>query len=149
MIASGTNGVAYIIMMGGIGINGKELLLLQSKKMAKISGIPEEEIEELTRTNGILYEIAATEKNDSLLVQKLREADPDINENLAAIEKSLQKAGNSNYEVKPLDGLIHLFQTAESGSPYEYEQIAEIIFPDALNLILEWMNELASPGQYQ
>jgi len=39
-----------------------------------------------------------------------------------------------------MPGLNHLFQTSESGSPYEYEQITEIISPDALLFILNWMN---------
>lgn len=188
MIASGNKDVAYIIMMGGIGIRGKELLLLQSEKMAVISGVPREEIETNTEKNNILYDIAMQESNDSVLVQKLREADPGISgemlnmlkwgwfrtflsldpdeylsrvncpvlgitgekdvlcppeENLAAMENSLQKAGNSHYELKSLEGLNHLFQTAETGSPYEYEQIAEIIAPDALKLILDWMDQFA------
>jgi len=180
--------VAFIIMMGGIGVRGSELLLLQSGKMAAINGVPEEEISEMTRKNRVLYEIAGSSEVDSVVAQKLREADPGIEnndyngllwtwfrtflsldpdtylskvscpvlaingekdvqcppeENLAAIEQSLQKAGNKSYVVKMLPGLNHLFQTAESGSPYEYEQIAEIISPDALNLILEWMDKNA------
>jgi pimeloyl-ACP methyl ester carboxylesterase len=188
MIASGNKDVAYIIMMGGIGIQGKELLLLQSEKMAVINGVPREEIDEITEKNSILYDIAMQESNDSILVQKLREADPGITgemlnmlrwdwfrtflslnpdeylskvecpvlgitgekdvqcppeENLAAMERSLQNAGNRHYELKSLEGLNHLFQTAETGSHYEYEQIAEIIAPDALKLMLDWMDQLA------
>lgn len=187
MIASENKELAFIIMIGGIGIQGKELLLLQARKMAKISGVPQEEIKAITENNRILYEIAMNESEDSILVQKLKEVDPEISEdmlnmlrwnwfrtflsldpdtylskvkcpvlgitgekdvqcppeeNLAAMERSLQKAGNKHYELISLDGLNHLFQTAESGSPYEYEQIAEIIAPDALELILEWMNML-------
>ena len=177
--------VAFIIMMGGIGVKGSELLLLQSRMMAAISGVPEEEISEMTRKNRILYEIAGSTESDSVVAQKLKEADPEIDENLygmlqwnwfrtflslepdtylskvtcpvlaingekdvqcppeenlAAIELSLQKAGNESYVVKTLPGLNHLFQTAESGSPYEYDQIPEIISPDALELIHEWMD---------
>jgi pimeloyl-ACP methyl ester carboxylesterase len=62
-------------------------------------------------------------------------------ENLAAMERSLRKAGNTQYRIKTMPGLNHLFQTAESGSPHEYEQIPEIIAPEALHYILEWLNE--------
>jgi len=178
--------VAFIIMMGGIGIRGSELLLLQAGIMASISGVPEEEISEMARENRILYEIAGSTESDSVVAKKLKEADPEIDENLynmlqwtwfrtflslepdtylskvscpvlaingekdiqcppeenlAAIELSLQKAGNKSFVVKTLPGLNHLFQTAESGSPYEYDQIPEIISPDALDLILEWMDQ--------
>ena len=187
MIASGNKELAFIIMMGGIGIQGKELLLLQAEKMAKITGVPQEEIASITEQNKLLYEIAMNESNDSILVQKLKEADPGINdvmlnmlrwnwfrtflsldpdtylskvkcpvlgltgekdvqcppeENLAAMERSLKEAGNNQYKLQTLQGLNHLFQTAESGSPYKYEQIAEIISPDALQLILEWMDKV-------
>ena len=63
-------------------------------------------------------------------------------ENLAAMERSLKKARNKHYELKSLESLNHLFQTAKSGSPYEYEQIAEIISPAALELILAWMDKV-------
>jgi pimeloyl-ACP methyl ester carboxylesterase len=183
--AESKEAVAFIVMMGGIGVRGSELLLLQSGKMAAIQGAPDEEISEMIRKNRILYEIAGSSDSDSIVAKKLSEADPGIEnndyngllwtwfrtflslepdtylskvtcpvlaingekdvqcppeENLAAIKQSLQKAGNESYVVKTLPGLNHLFQTAESGSPYEYEQIAEIISPDALDLIREWMD---------
>jgi fermentation-respiration switch protein FrsA (DUF1100 family) len=65
-------------------------------------------------------------------------------ENLTAIEQSLKKAGNSNYQVEKLPGLNHLFQTSETGSPYEYDQLEEIIAPDALDLILTWLTRVSA-----
>jgi len=177
--------IAFIVMMGGLGIPGTDLLLIQSAKMARISGVPEEEIVSITEKNQKLYQIASSELDDSLMVLKCREAVPDLEENtlnmlklpwfrtflaldpqaylsqvvcpalaitgekdvqcppeenLAAIESSLKKAGNKHYETKVMPGLNHLFQTAESGSPYEYEQIPEIISPDALEFIVAWLN---------
>jgi pimeloyl-ACP methyl ester carboxylesterase len=187
IIAAENEELAFIIMMAGMGIKGRDLLLLQSAKMAKLSGIPQEEIHAITEQNGILYDIAMEESNDSLLVQRLKDAVPDIDdnllgmlrwnwfrtflsldpdvylskvtcpvlgitgekdiqcppgENLAAMERSLLKAGNQHFELQSLEGLNHLFQTAETGSPYEYEQIAEIISPDALQVMLEWLNKV-------
>ncbi len=180
--------VSFIVMMGGIGITGSELLLIQAEKMARIAGVPEEEIAKMEETNRKLYEIAGSDLNDSLMVNKCKEAVPEANddmvneltwdwlrtflsldpdlyiskvecptlaitgekdvqcppeENLAAMKASLKKAGNKNFETRSMPGLNHLFQTAESGSPMEYEQIAEIISPDALKVILEWMNDQA------
>ena len=34
----------------------------------------------------------------------------------------------------------YLFQTSDTGSPYEYERLEEIIAPDALDQILNWLN---------
>jgi len=177
--------VAFIIMMGGIGVSGADLLLLQSEKISRINGIPEEEIKETVRKNGELYQIATSEGSDSVLAEKMKEVGPEINENmtgmllspwfrtflsiapdeyiskltcpvlaitgendvqcdaeqnLTAMEKSLKKGQNSNYRVEALTGLNHLFQTSESGSPYEYTQLEEIIAPIALDKILDWLD---------
>ncbi len=179
--------LSFIILMGGVGVSGSELLLLQTRKMAEISGAPREEIDDIVEKNRVLYEICKSGESDSLVGQKIKETDPEINEglynmllwpwfrtflsldpgsylekvecpvlaitgekdvqcppeeNLAAIERSLQKGGNSHYTVKMLPGLNHLFQTAETGSPYEYEKIPEIISPEALDVILDWLDQI-------
>jgi pimeloyl-ACP methyl ester carboxylesterase len=178
--------LGFMVMMGGIGIPGTKLLLLQSAKMAAISGMSEEQITELTALNRTLYTIAQSNESDTVVERKLKEAAPDIDpnqlqmlqwpwfrtflaldphtylskvtcpalaitgekdvqcppdENLSAMEHSLREAGNQNFEIVEMAGLNHLFQTAKSGSPLEYEQIAEIISPDALQTILDWMDE--------
>ncbi len=179
--------VAFIIMMGGIGVSGSELLLTQSRKIAEINGVPDEQLNETTRINGELYEIALSEESDSVLINKMKAVSPELNdnmvqmllwpwyrtflamdpdeyiskvtcpvlamtgendvqcspeENLAAIEQSLKKGGNSNYQIETMSGLNHLFQTSETGSPYEYEQLEEIIAPIALDMILTWLNKI-------
>jgi uncharacterized protein len=58
-------------------------------------------------------------------------------QNLPAIRKAL--AGNKHAEVDELPGLNHLFQTAKTGSPAEYEQIEETISPLALDKIANWI----------
>jgi pimeloyl-ACP methyl ester carboxylesterase len=60
-------------------------------------------------------------------------------ENLAGIKKAMEKGGNKNFEVKELEGLNHLFQTAETGSPAEYMKIEETISPTALQTICDWI----------
>lgn len=59
--------------------------------------------------------------------------------NLTAIGKALKKAGNTNYEIKRLPGLNHMFQTAQTGHPREYGKIDETIAPSVLQLIGEWI----------
>jgi len=60
-------------------------------------------------------------------------------QNLPAIRKALETAGNKNAEVDELPGLNHLFQTATTGSPNEYAQISETISPVALEKITDWI----------
>jgi len=60
-------------------------------------------------------------------------------QNLPAIRKALQDAGNTHAEVDELPGLNHLFQDAKTGAPSEYGQIEETISPVALDKIATWI----------
>lgn len=60
-------------------------------------------------------------------------------ENLAAIQKALEKAGNKNISIQELPNLNHLFQECESGSPREYAKIEQTFSPDALKIIGDWI----------
>lgn len=60
-------------------------------------------------------------------------------QNLPAIRKALEEAGNKNFEIDELPGLNHLFQTAKTGSPAEYAQIEETMSPVALEKMASWI----------
>jgi fermentation-respiration switch protein FrsA (DUF1100 family) len=60
-------------------------------------------------------------------------------QNLPAIRKALEQAGNKHVEIDELAGLNHLFQTAKTGSPMEYSQIEETMSPLALEKISSWI----------
>jgi hypothetical protein len=60
-------------------------------------------------------------------------------QNLPAIRKALEDAGNKHFEVDELPGLNHLFQTAKTGAPSEYEEIEETISPVVLDKIASWI----------
>lgn len=60
-------------------------------------------------------------------------------QNLPAIDAALRAAGNRDYRTVALPGLNHLFQTATTGSPAEYERIEETVAPAALDLMTTWI----------
>lgn len=60
-------------------------------------------------------------------------------ENLKGIQKSLEKAGNRQVTIHEFKQLNHLFQTATTGSPSEYGEIAETWNPEALSFISDWI----------
>jgi alpha-beta hydrolase superfamily lysophospholipase len=62
--------------------------------------------------------------------------------NLAAIKTSLEKGGNKNFEIAPMEGLNHLLQKAKTGSLNEYGEIQETVDPTALNKVLDWISKL-------
>ncbi len=60
-------------------------------------------------------------------------------ENLPLIEEALTQGGNANVTVLQLEGLNHLFQTAQTGAVSEYGAVEETFAPLALDLIGEWI----------
>lgn len=63
-------------------------------------------------------------------------------QNLHEVENALKRGGNKNYKVLELKGLNHLFQTANTGHLSEYGTIEETFSPTALEIILNWMDEI-------
>lgn len=63
-------------------------------------------------------------------------------EDLEAIKEALIKSGNRNVKTVELKSLNHLFQTAKTGSPTEYNIIEETISPLALETMGDWILEI-------
>ncbi len=61
--------------------------------------------------------------------------------NLEAIRFRLANAGNTRVTALELEGLNHLFQECETGSPLEYGAISQTFAPPALDLISTWILE--------
>jgi uncharacterized protein len=65
-------------------------------------------------------------------------------QNLPALRKALEEAGNKNFEIDELPGLNHLFQTANTGAPSEYALIEETMSPIVLEKISTWIRKLSN-----
>jgi uncharacterized protein len=63
--------------------------------------------------------------------------------NLSLTRKALTEAANSDFDVRELPELNHLFQHSFSGSPTEYEAIVETFAPEALEVISDWISPRA------
>lgn len=67
--------------------------------------------------------------------------------NLRLIEEAVKRGGNPNVTTMELEGLNHLFQSAETGLPSEYGRIEETMSPDALRIVSDWIHaEVPPPG---
>lgn len=64
---------------------------------------------------------------------------PDLN--LTAMEQTLLAAGNKDVTAIKLQGLNHLFQTATTGSTFEYGKLEETLSPKVLDLVATWIND--------
>ncbi len=60
-------------------------------------------------------------------------------ENLAGIKKSLSEANNQRVTIKEISGQNHLFQTAKTGAPSEYDTIEETFNEETMVMITEWI----------
>ncbi|SHG57974.1 hypothetical protein SAMN05444372_107144 [Flavobacterium micromati] len=60
-------------------------------------------------------------------------------DNLAAINKSLTKAKNKNFETYEFEGLNHLFQECKTGAFAEYGEIEQTISPRVLDKMSTWI----------
>ncbi|MGB7069675.1 MAG: alpha/beta hydrolase [Pyrinomonadaceae bacterium] len=68
-------------------------------------------------------------------------------ENLSAIYDSLSH--NNDVTVMEIYGINHLFQTAKTGSPTEYEKIEESISPKVLEIIADWIGDHSSKPRHK
>lgn len=62
-------------------------------------------------------------------------------ENLVGIAAAFRKSGNRKVTIKELQGLNHLFQECDTGSPGEYFRIAQTFSPQALEAMGNWIAE--------
>jgi uncharacterized protein len=69
-------------------------------------------------------------------------------QNLPAIRKALEAAGNKNFEVVEFPGLNHLFQDAKTGSIGEYAEIEETMSPAVLEKISSWVLKQGGPSRF-
>lgn len=65
-------------------------------------------------------------------------------QNVPFVIAAFKKGTNPQAEVKVLPGLNHMFQTATTGSEYEYFRIEETFCPEVLNLLATWIEKQAS-----
>lgn len=65
-------------------------------------------------------------------------------QNVPFVEAAFKKGTNKQAEVKVLPGLNHMFQTATTGSEYEYMRIEETFCPEVLNLMATWIEKQVS-----
>ena len=63
--------------------------------------------------------------------------------NIPAIESAFRKGGNSQVTVQRFPKLNHLFQTATTGLPDEYQEIEETMAPIVLDRIASWLGEVS------
>lgn len=202
LVASRSKDVAFIVMLAGPGITGKDLLLQQSELIGRAMGMTSEALESARRINTGVFDIVmqthdpdtlrgqltsflgkAVKDYPQILAQSGMQEDAFItmqvnqlaspwmawfirydpvpaleqvkvpvlaligekdlqvpaSTNLAAIESTLKRSGNTDFTIRLLPNLNHLFQEARTGTPAEYATIEQTFAPVALQEISEWI----------
>lgn len=60
-------------------------------------------------------------------------------ENLRGIARALAAAGNTDFVIRELPGLNHLFQHCKTGGEDEYARIEETMSPEVLQIVGDWI----------
>lgn len=76
-----------------------------------------------------------------LVINGTMDLQVDADQNLPPIKEALRKGGNIHVTIKELEGLNHLFQESQTGSPMDYGNIEETFSLTVLEIIKDWIRE--------
>lgn len=77
-----------------------------------------------------------------LAINGTKDTQVEASVNLSAIQNALHDGKSDHHFTRDIDGLNHMFQTAETGDAMEYGKIEETFSPIAMRIISEWILEL-------
>lgn len=198
IVANRTNDVAFMVLLAGTGVPGKEISRMQARTLFNIEGpnreayhnfidnsieiassnrdltLKREELTQLYRNSEVILNSLLPEGTNvnafinqqvegslrpwslfffnhdpadelrkitipvlSLIGSNDVQVPPGMNHPL--IRQALEEAGNTNFMIKELEGLNHLFQESETGSMMEYAEIEQTFSPLALDEITRWI----------
>ncbi len=176
--------IAFVVMMAGPAVHGRDLLKEQQRLISEAMGapqimvlrnqtavdavadaaspeeaaaeirkiyvgMPDEAVEAMVQqfTQPYIYEFVHYDPvpvleqltTPVLAINGSKDLQVSAPQNLPALREIF--AGHPDATVIELESLNHLFQTAETGSLTEYQQIEETFAPVALETISNWINE--------
>ncbi|MFY9820306.1 MAG: alpha/beta fold hydrolase [Thermoanaerobaculia bacterium] len=97
LAASQSSDVAFVVMLAGTGVPGPDVLLLQSERMARAEGTPEEMIQKQSASIRKVVDAVRTETDPAAREAKLREAAREVAATMTPDE--LRAAGGLDAEV--------------------------------------------------
>lgn len=80
-----------------------------------------------------------------LALNGTRDLQVDSAENVPLLRKAFEASGNKDVTIVEVDGVNHLFQTAQSGSPALYGAIEETMSPEVQTAITNWVSQHTAP----
>lgn len=161
LAASQSPDVAFIVLLSGCGVTGREVLYRQIELVARAQGATEAQVQSALQE--VRRQTAAAVEGGSRWERSFLEHDPrpalrqvtvpvlalsgsldlqvPAEPNLVEIEQALRAAGNRDVTARRLPGLNHLFQPAKTGAPAEYGEIETTLDPTVLDLVTGWIRD--------
>ncbi len=160
MVAAAQPSVAAVVSLAGPAVPGEQIIKRQTVDLALAAGMPEIQAQAAGSVGyQQLLALKATDpwmnfywdydpapvwekvKSPVLALNGALDMQVHADTSLAVIQAALTKGGNTRFEVRKLDGLNHLFQSAATGAGIEYGRIEETFAPSALALISDWLKK--------
>jgi len=200
IVANRTNDVAFMVLLAGTGVPGKEISRMQARTLFNIEvpnreayhnfidnsieiassnrdlAVKRDELTQLYRNSEVILNSILPEGTNlntfinqqvegslspwslfffnhdpadelrkitipvlSLIGSNDVQVPPGMNH--PPIRQALEEAGNTNFMIKELEGLNHMFQESETGSMMEYAEIEQTFSPLALDEITSWIKD--------
>ena len=67
-------------------------------------------------------------------------------ENLRAIARAMTVSGNTDFVIREMPGLNHMFQQCQTGNPKEYSKIEETMSAEVLKIVADWILQHVKPA---
>jgi len=142
IVASQSKDVAFAVLLAATGVPGEQVLREQVAAITKSKAQPTPPSTPWFRTFLKLDPAEYLRKLTCPVLVMNGELDLQVLpwQNLPAIARALEDARNRDYTIVKLPKLNHLFQTATTGMPQEYQNIEETFAPVALETISNWIS---------
>lgn len=109
IVASRNKEVAFIIMLAGPGVPGREIITMQSELISRVMGESEETIAEFSKLNNIIFDVLQKEEDDEKSGNEIKEK----LENFLSESKSLSSFYKDELRNK-VDALINAYAEMRS-----------------------------------
>lgn len=126
LAASSSDDVAFIILLAGPGMKGRDLLILQTELILRANGEPESEIEKSIKINGTAYNIVINQPDSSLAYAELQNLFNEIIAGLPEEEKNKPEYSNANFQQMAKTILSPWFRFFLKFEPKEYLEKIQI-----------------------
>ena len=147
----------FIVSLAGMVVSGKETLLWQNRIALAAAGVPDETVNTYCKA---LQEIVSMQIQTSYLKYFLaldvrpllgdvtcpvlalngtKDTQVEPESNLGTLRNGL--SDNAKNSLEAIEGVNHLFQHCQTGSPNEYRDIEETFAPEVLEKLIQWISE--------